>query len=221
MVWIAIARTPGNGPRPKATTKISANTMSGTVRQNSRRRRVTNTVVALPVRFGEARKFSAEGEDRARQRADIGHQDRLADETQRALEAPEPSGRIGPNPRARVERRQAVEIAEESADLGEESLRIDLRLDHRQADQRGEDRGRDEELHALRPRRAAIGGEDGGELAIGQTDDGAGHVRGRSTEDGGRRTDGRPSSALCPPFSDHDLFLRSVSTNFTSSIVLL
>ena len=56
-LWIAIARTPANGPRPKATTKINANTTSGTVRQNSRKRRVRNTVVAPPVRFGEARKL--------------------------------------------------------------------------------------------------------------------------------------------------------------------
>jgi hypothetical protein len=35
-VWMANARIPGSGPSPKAWTKISAKTSSGTVRQNSR-----------------------------------------------------------------------------------------------------------------------------------------------------------------------------------------
>src|SRR4029453_8068032 len=37
--WIAIASTPAIGPSPNAITKISANTMPGTVRANSRRGR--------------------------------------------------------------------------------------------------------------------------------------------------------------------------------------
>jgi hypothetical protein len=54
----AIASTPAIGPRPKAMTKISANTMPGTVRANSRRRRTTNRSHGAGDVFCAAKKFS-------------------------------------------------------------------------------------------------------------------------------------------------------------------
>ena len=41
-----MASTPGSAPSPNATTKIRAKTMSGTVRLNSSRRRMTNRTTA-------------------------------------------------------------------------------------------------------------------------------------------------------------------------------
>ena len=110
---------------------------------------------ALPVRLGEATKLSAKRGDRAGQRADIGHQDRLADQSQRALEAPEPCGGIGPHPRAGVERHQAVEVAEEAADLGEERLADRPRPGWPKADQSDEDRAATSDI-AARLARAAL-----------------------------------------------------------------
>ena len=55
---MAKAKMPGSGPRLKATTKISANTISGTVRENSSKRRVANTSQARSVMFLLARKHS-------------------------------------------------------------------------------------------------------------------------------------------------------------------
>ena len=57
--WIAIASTPAIGPRPKAMTKISANTMPGTVRANSSRRRTTKRSHGAGEVFSAARKLSA------------------------------------------------------------------------------------------------------------------------------------------------------------------
>src|SRR5687768_12663359 len=51
-----MARTPGSGPRPNASTKINAKTISGTVRQNSRRRRVAKTIERDLTRLADARK---------------------------------------------------------------------------------------------------------------------------------------------------------------------
>ena len=62
-LWIAIASTPGSGPRPKATTKISANTTSGTVRQNSSKRRAANTVTAARRQVGRGEEVQREGGD--------------------------------------------------------------------------------------------------------------------------------------------------------------
>ena len=50
MVWMASASTPGIGPRPNATTNSSANTISGTVRQNSRKRRLSTAHPASAAR---------------------------------------------------------------------------------------------------------------------------------------------------------------------------
>ena len=57
--WIAIASTPAIGPRPKAMTKISANTMPGTVRANSSRRRMTKRSHGAGEVFWAAKKFRA------------------------------------------------------------------------------------------------------------------------------------------------------------------
>ena len=57
--WMAMARTPAIGPRPNAMTKISANTIDGTVRQNSSPRRTTKRSHGIGAVFCAARKFSA------------------------------------------------------------------------------------------------------------------------------------------------------------------
>ena len=56
--WIMMARTPAIGPRPNAITKISANTISGTVRQNSIKRRTANRSHGAGEVFSAARKLS-------------------------------------------------------------------------------------------------------------------------------------------------------------------
>src|SRR5258707_9498361 len=75
--WIVMARTPAIGPRPNAMTKISAKTISGTVRQNSIRRLTAMRSQGAGAVFSAARKFSAKGRGPG-QRADIADQDRLA-----------------------------------------------------------------------------------------------------------------------------------------------
>jgi hypothetical protein len=89
--------------------------------------------------IGRSDETERKGDDRAGQRADIGHQDRLADQSRGSFEAPEPCGRVGPDPRARVERRHSIEVAREAADLGEEGLGIDLSLFRRQDNQQERD----------------------------------------------------------------------------------
>ena len=56
--WIAIASTPAMGPSPKAMTKISANTMPGTVRANSSSRRTMKRSQGAGDVFSAAKKFS-------------------------------------------------------------------------------------------------------------------------------------------------------------------
>ncbi len=51
-----MARRPASGPRPKATTKISAKTISGTVRQNSSQRLARKPIVLFGVRLRAERK---------------------------------------------------------------------------------------------------------------------------------------------------------------------
>ena len=54
------ASTPGIGPSPKATTKISAKTISGTVRQNSRKRRPQMRTTGAACQVGGASEAKAE-----------------------------------------------------------------------------------------------------------------------------------------------------------------
>ena len=57
--WIMIASTPAIGPRPNAMTKISANTISGTVRQNSISRLTAKRSQGAGEVFSAARKLRA------------------------------------------------------------------------------------------------------------------------------------------------------------------
>ena len=100
--WIAIASTPAIGPRPKAITKISANTMSGTVRQNSRSAATTNRSHGAGEVFWAAKKFSAKRQHRPGQGADIADQNGLAEQPQPFAPAPEPFGRDRSRPARRL-----------------------------------------------------------------------------------------------------------------------
>ena len=111
------ASTPGSGPSPKAMTKTSAKTSSGTVRQNSQ-----TAPHDQPQRSGARRTTLAadeeaeqEGADRPEQRADIGHQQRLAEQAGASAAGPRTTrpesgpDRLGPG--AGFQREQPVEIA--------------------------------------------------------------------------------------------------------------
>ena len=58
-VCSAIARMPASGPTPKVHTRISAYTMSGTVRNNSSRRRNTKCAARFGARLAAAGKHSS------------------------------------------------------------------------------------------------------------------------------------------------------------------
>ena len=66
--WIVIASTPAIGPRPKAITKISANTMSGTVRQNSSKPLDGETQPGRRRGIFGGQEIQGKGEDRPGQR---------------------------------------------------------------------------------------------------------------------------------------------------------
>src|SRR4030088_1275218 len=80
--WIAIANTPAMGPRPKAITKISADTIPGTVRQNSRKRRTAKRRRGAGEVFSAAKKLSAKAalsrrrDRRRRRKIDLQGEDR-------------------------------------------------------------------------------------------------------------------------------------------------
>src|SRR6185295_15821637 len=73
------------------------------------------------VRRGILRSEEIKGErdDSTDERADIADQNRLAEQLEPFLPAPEPFSKVGPDPRAVVERQDAVEIADEVAEIGE------------------------------------------------------------------------------------------------------
>ena len=134
--WIAIASTPAIGPRPKAMTKISANTMPGTVRANSSRRRMTKRSHGAGEVFWASEEVQCKGKHRPDQGADIADQNGLAEHPQPFAPAPEPLAEIAPHPRAVFQRQNAVEIADEVSEIGEQRAQIHFRADRRD-DKRG------------------------------------------------------------------------------------
>src|SRR5215468_9234477 len=126
---MAIANTPAIGPSPNAMTKIRANTIDGTVRANSSARRTTKRS------HGAGKEIERKGQRRAGQRADIADQDRLGEQLEPLLPAPEPFTEVGPDPGLVIQRQDAVEIADEVSKVGDEGLEIHLGAD------RGHDQG--------------------------------------------------------------------------------
>ena len=100
-VWMTTASTPAIGPRPKAITNIRAKTSCGTVRQSSQKRRTAKRSQRPGADVGGGQEAEEEGADRAQQRADIGHQQGLAEQPEPARQAPVPFGWIGPDPARR------------------------------------------------------------------------------------------------------------------------
>ena len=220
MVWMAMARTPAIGPRPKAMTKISANTISGTVRQNSSRRLTTMRSHGAGAVFSAARKFSAKRQHRARQRADIADQDGLAQIERPFTPAPEPFAEIGPDPVAVLEREDPVEIADEIAEIGEERPQVHLGPDRGDEESRKEHRGPQRDAQTLARHRLAIGRVERGQLLAGENADGDGHACFGSGDRANKRAGSRDPAQFSCPF-DQDAFLRRLSTNLISSMVLL
>ncbi len=142
-VWMTTASTPAMGPRPKAITNRSAKTSSGTVRHSSQKRRATRRTQRPGATLAAARKASAGGRQRPQERADIGHQQGLAEQPQPALQAPEPFAEIRPDGLAVLEVEQAEDVAREPVDVLDELERRDLGRDrgqhHRGRDARGEE----------------------------------------------------------------------------------
>ena len=169
--------------------------------------------------FAAAKKFRQKAPSRAEQRADIGDQQGLAEQPQPFAPAPEPLAEIGPDPLAGVECEDAVEIADEVADIGEERAQIDLRADRGEQQCGGEHHGSEQEPPALARDRLAIGGVEHGELLLGKDRNRDGHlvkanVHSEEKEPG-------PSTRLQwhSPETQDAFFLRSASTNLISSIV--
>ena len=170
------ASTPAIGPSPKAITNSSAKTSSGTVRQSSQTRRTAKRSQRLGPTLAAARKRQAEGADRPEQRADIGHQQGLAQKPQPARQAPEPFGEVRPGRLAALELEQADDVAREAADIVDEACRRDLGR-HRRQQHRGHDAGEHEQrVQTTRPDRRVVGGEQRPELRLRQLDDGRAQV---------------------------------------------
>src|SRR5690349_10109082 len=98
-----------------------------------------------------------EGKHRAGQGADIADENGLAEHLEPLLPAPEPFTEIGPYPRAIFQGKNAVEIADEVAEIAEERTQIHFRAD-RCDNQRGEENyRRQSHLQTLARDRLAIG----------------------------------------------------------------
>ncbi len=91
-------------------------------------------------------------------RADVTQQQRLCQQLEPALPAPEPFSRIGPNPRAGVEMQDTVKIADEIADLLDQCLRRDFSAETRDHQQRHENHKPDQKADALARNRRIIRG---------------------------------------------------------------
>jgi hypothetical protein len=114
-------------------------------------------------------------------------------------------------PRAGVERRHAVEVAGEAADLGQKRLGVDFGLNCRKANQAQRNDAGGDEAQPFRPGSLTMRVLQRCELAIGELDDGARHGEGRGAP--GIASQARSRSGQL-------FFLRRLPTNFTSSIVL-
>ena len=196
--------------------------MSGTVRQNSSRRR---TVKPQPWRrrgIFRGQKIKRKGEDRPGQGADIADQDGLAEQRQPFLPAPEPLADIGPDPRAALQRGNAIEIADEVSDLGDERPEIDLRADRSDDQRREEHRRSQRQPQALARDRLAIGVVQHRQLLLGKHGNGDGHCslhRALAGRNGKRPGRADPASVLVSADAQDAFFLRRLSTNLIRSIM--
>jgi hypothetical protein len=89
----------------------------------------TNDEAQQPRRgsiFG-CQEIQCEGKHRSDQRSDIADQQCLAEQFQPLAPAPEPFPDIGPDPRAVVQFEDAIEIADEVAEMGEEGAQVHFR----------------------------------------------------------------------------------------------
>ena len=112
MVWMAMASTPAIGPSPKAITNISAKTSSGTVRQNSQKRRTSMRSQRLRRQVGGRQEAQAEAR-RARP-APCRHRRSAGSRRAAAASARRPqnhSAEIGPDRAAALEMGQAADVA--------------------------------------------------------------------------------------------------------------
>ena len=78
-VCSVMASTPASGPRPKATTKIRAKTMSGTVRSNSQMRMARKRIVRDGRDVAAGEHAADQAEDGAGDGGDIGDEQGLAE----------------------------------------------------------------------------------------------------------------------------------------------
>ena len=156
-------------------TKISAKTISGTVRQNSMKRLTAKRSQARRCGIFRGKKIERKPKHGAGQRADIADQDGLAQHPEPFAPAPEPLADVGPDPAAILQRENAIEVAGEVSKIREERPQIHLRPDRGDDEGCEEHRRRQRKAQALSRDRLAIGLVERGELLARQNWNGDGH----------------------------------------------
>src|SRR5215203_2190858 len=170
------------------------------------------------------------GKDRAGQGADIADENGLAEHLEPLLPAPEPFTEIGPYPRAVFQGKNAVEVADEVAEIAEQRAQIHFRAD-RCDNQRGEEyHRRQSHLQTLACDRLAIGIVEQRKLLVWKDGYGLRHrdhcaqvSNGTSVKQNGCQTEKGRVAWTRPGLSrsiDQDaFFLRNASTNLINSMV--
>ncbi|MET4764640.1 hypothetical protein ABH970_005012 [Bradyrhizobium ottawaense] len=149
-------------------TKISAKTMPGTGAGEFEQAPDDEAQPGCGRGVFSREEVQTKCQGRADQRADIGDQQRLAEHLQPFAPAPEPLADIGPDALAVVEREDAVEIADEIAEIGEQRAQIHFRTDRGEKQRGGEDRDPQQQAEPPAPDRLAISGVEHGKLLLGE-----------------------------------------------------